>query len=66
MKVVLDNGTEMEFGPGDVRNVPPGHNAWVVGDENAWQLILRVLQNMPSKSRTSKPLFFNSSKTFKI
>ena len=42
MKVVLDNGTEMEFGPGDVRNVPPGHNAWVVGDENTSQLILRV------------------------
>jgi hypothetical protein len=42
MKVVMDNGTEMEFGPGGVGIVPPGHNAWVVGDENTWQLILRV------------------------
>lgn len=33
MKVVMDDGTEEEFGPGDVGIVPPGHNAWVVGDE---------------------------------
>jgi hypothetical protein len=25
--------TEEEFGPGDVGIVPPGHNAWEVGDE---------------------------------
>src|SRR3546814_15699774 len=28
MKVVMDDGTEEEFGPGDVGIVPPGHNAW--------------------------------------
>jgi hypothetical protein len=33
MKVVMDDGTEEEFGPGDVGIIPPGHNAWVVGDE---------------------------------
>ena len=33
MKVVMDDGTEEEFGPGDVGIVPSGHNAWVVGDE---------------------------------
>ncbi len=33
MKVVMDDGTEDEFGPGDVAIIPPGHNAWVVGDE---------------------------------
>lgn len=33
MKVVMDDGTEEEFGPGGVGIVPPGHNAWVVGDE---------------------------------
>jgi len=31
--VVMDDGTEAEFGPGDVVVVPPGHDAWVVGDE---------------------------------
>jgi len=33
IKVVMDDGTEEEFGPGDVAIIPPGHNAWVVGDE---------------------------------
>lgn len=33
MKVVMDSGEEIEFGPGDVMAIPPGHDAWVVGDE---------------------------------
>ena len=31
--VRMDDGSEMEFGPGDVSWLPPGHDAWVVGDE---------------------------------
>ena len=30
---VLDDGTEMDLGPGDFYSIPPGHDAWVVGDE---------------------------------
>jgi Cupin domain len=33
LKVVTDDGTEEEFGRGDVAYVPPGHNSWVVGNE---------------------------------
>jgi ethanolamine utilization protein EutQ (cupin superfamily) len=33
MKVVMDDGTEQEYGPGDVRFIPLGHNAWVLGNE---------------------------------
>lgn len=33
MRVVMDDGTELEGGPGDTAIIPPGHNAWVVGDE---------------------------------
>jgi hypothetical protein len=33
MHVVMADGTEMESGPGDVAIIPPGHDAWVVGDE---------------------------------
>ena len=33
IKVVMDDGTEEEGGPGDAAVIPPGHNAWVVGDE---------------------------------
>jgi hypothetical protein len=30
----MDDGAEEEFGPGDAAVIPPGHNAWVVGDES--------------------------------
>jgi len=33
LHVVMDDGTEAEFGPGDVSLIPPGHDAWVVGNE---------------------------------
>jgi len=31
--VEMDNGETAEIGPGDVFDVPPGHDVWVVGDE---------------------------------
>jgi mannose-6-phosphate isomerase-like protein (cupin superfamily) len=31
--VVMADGTEFDIGPGDVAILPPGHDAWVVGDE---------------------------------
>lgn len=31
--VVMDDGAETDLGPGDVVIVPPGHDAWVVGDQ---------------------------------
>jgi hypothetical protein len=31
--VRMDDGSEMEFGPGDVSLLPPGHDAWVMGNE---------------------------------
>ncbi len=31
--VVMNDGTEADLGPGDMAIVPPGHHAWVVGDE---------------------------------
>ena len=33
MKVAMDDGEELEFGPGDFAIIPPGHDAWIVGDE---------------------------------
>jgi hypothetical protein len=32
-RVRMDDGTEIELGPGDAHVVGPGHDAWVVGDE---------------------------------
>lgn len=34
LHVVMDDGAEQEFGPGDVSLIPPGHDAWVVGQES--------------------------------
>lgn len=32
-RIRMDDGTEMEFGPGDVAIIDPGHDGWVVGSE---------------------------------
>jgi mannose-6-phosphate isomerase-like protein (cupin superfamily) len=41
MHVRMEDGTEFETGPGDITSLPPGHDAWVVGDETVvavdWQ-----------------------------
>ena len=33
LHVVMDNGETTEYGPGDLSFIPPGHDAWVVGNE---------------------------------
>jgi ketosteroid isomerase-like protein len=33
MQVRMDEGEEFEVGPGDIFDIPVGHDAWVVGDE---------------------------------
>ncbi|MGZ4962490.1 MAG: cupin domain-containing protein [Limisphaerales bacterium] len=33
MHVKMEDGSEFEIGPGEVATIPPGHDAWVVGNE---------------------------------
>jgi uncharacterized cupin superfamily protein len=33
MHIVMDEGQEVDVGPGDYVLCPPGHDAWTVGDE---------------------------------
>ena len=33
MRVRMADGNELELGPGDAFVCPPGHDAWIVGDE---------------------------------
>ena len=33
MKVVMDDGEQIEYCPGDFAVMPPGHDVWVIGDE---------------------------------
>ena len=33
LRIRMDDGREKEIGPGDTFYIPPGHDAWVVGNE---------------------------------
>lgn len=33
LRVRMDDGKEFDCKPGDIACIPPGHDAWVVGDE---------------------------------
>src|SRR5512142_3003022 len=33
MHIKMDDGTEWDIGPGQVVNIAPGHDGWVVGNE---------------------------------
>jgi class 3 adenylate cyclase len=33
LRIQMADGVELELAPGDISEIPPGHDAWVVGDE---------------------------------
>ncbi|HEY9854562.1 MAG TPA: cupin domain-containing protein [Stenomitos sp.] len=33
MAIRMEDGSELEIGPGEAAYIPPGHDAWVVGNE---------------------------------
>jgi quercetin dioxygenase-like cupin family protein len=33
LRIVQEDGGQMDLGPGDFASIPPGHDAWVVGNE---------------------------------
>jgi class 3 adenylate cyclase len=35
IRVQMDDGTAQEMGPEDIYDIPPGHDAWVVSDDDA-------------------------------
>jgi len=35
LRVRADDGQEMDFGPDDVVDIPPGHDGWTIGNEPA-------------------------------
>jgi class 3 adenylate cyclase len=46
----MDDGEMAEFGPGDVFELPPGHDAWVVGDE-----VVTLLDVLGNSSTFAQP-----------
>jgi hypothetical protein len=47
LKVIMDDGAEEEFGPGEAAYVPPGHNAMVVGNERVVMIDFTGLKELP-------------------
>lgn len=33
LHVVMSDGTAFDVGPGEIASIPPGHDAWILGDE---------------------------------
>jgi hypothetical protein len=50
LHIVMDDGTETEFGPGDLALIPPGHDAWVVGSEPVVTIDIDGLVNYAKKT----------------
>ena len=48
MRIRMDDGTELECKAGDVALVPPGHDAWVVGNE---PVVVVDFQGMPNYAK---------------
>jgi len=40
----MEDGKKEEYGPGDVGFIPPGHDAWVIGDEPVVAIDLQPYQ----------------------
>jgi quercetin dioxygenase-like cupin family protein len=49
MLVKMDDGAQLEYGPGDAFYMPPGHDAWVVGDKSC------VLIDFTGMAKYAKP-----------
>lgn len=51
LRIRMDDGTEFDCRAGDVSSLPPGHDAWVVGDEPA---VVVDFQGMIDYARASQ------------
>jgi len=51
MHVVMDDGSEKDCKPGDISLLPPGHDAWVVGNE---PVVVVDFQGMIDYAKQSK------------
>lgn len=51
MHIVMDDGQEADVGPGDYVVIPPGHDAWTIGDEPCVMLDVAGMENYARASR---------------
>lgn len=52
MQVRMDDGTERTIAPGDMFDLAPGHDAWVVGDEPAIMIDASAAATQYARTRT--------------
>lgn len=45
LHVVMDDGTEKDYKAGDLASIPPGHDAWVVGNEPVVTIDISGMKN---------------------
>ncbi len=50
------DGNLIEVGPGDIFDIPPGHDAWVVGDEQSVTLDFQGIADWALRSTTARVL----------
>jgi class 3 adenylate cyclase len=54
LRVQMQDGVELELGAGDVFEIPPGHDAWVIGDEPWVAVDFEAMQTF-GRSEASRP-----------
>ncbi len=52
LRVQMPDGTELEIGPNEVFEIPPGHDAWVIGDEPWVSIDFEAMRTYGKKSDT--------------
>lgn len=50
MHIVMDDGTEMDMGPGQVFCIPAGHDGWVVGNEPVVAIDITGMENYAKRT----------------
>jgi quercetin dioxygenase-like cupin family protein len=53
MHVRMDDGTEHDIRAGQVANIPPGHDAWVVGNEPVVFIDITGMENYAKQTRAA-------------
>ena len=53
MHIKMDDGTELDIGPGQAINIPPGHDGWVVGDEPVIAIDISGMENYARQTKAA-------------
>jgi hypothetical protein len=53
MHIKMDDGTERDIGPGQVVNIPPGHDGWVVGNEPVVFIDVTGMENYAKQKKAA-------------